>query len=42
MEMAHRNATELINVKMLIYNKARQAAITTDLLEVVAGAIYTV
>lgn len=42
MEMAHRNATDLINVKMLIYNKARQAAITTDLLEVVAGAIYTV
>jgi ATP synthase F1 gamma subunit len=42
MEMAYKNATELINVKMLIYNKARQAAITTDLLEVVAGAIYTV
>lgn len=42
MEMAHRNATELIHEKMLIYNKARQAGITTDLLEVVAGAIYTV
>jgi F-type H+-transporting ATPase subunit gamma len=42
MEMAHRNATELILEKMLIYNKARQAGITTDLLEVVAGSIYTV
>jgi ATP synthase F1 gamma subunit len=42
MEMAHRNATELIIEKMLIYNKARQAGITTDLLEVVAGSIYTV
>lgn len=42
MEMAHRNATDLIQEKMLIYNKARQAGITNDLLEVVAGAIYTV
>jgi ATP synthase F1 gamma subunit len=42
MEMAHRNATELIVEKMLVYNKARQAGITNDLLEVVAGAIYTV
>lgn len=42
MEMAHRNANELILEKMLIYNKARQAGITNDLLEVVAGAIYTV
>lgn len=42
MEMAHRNALELIQEKVLIYNKARQAGITTDLLEVVAGSIYTV
>jgi len=42
MEMAHRNAVELIQEKVLIYNKARQAGITTDLLEVVAGSIYTV
>ena len=42
MEMAHKNSIDLINLYMLVYNKARQAAITTDLLEVVAGAIYTV
>jgi F-type H+-transporting ATPase subunit gamma len=42
MEMAHKNATELININMLLYNKARQGAITTELLEIVAGAIYTV
>jgi F-type H+-transporting ATPase subunit gamma len=42
MEKAHRNAIDLMHQKMLIYNKARQAGITNDLLEVVAGAIYTV
>lgn len=41
MEMAHRNASDLIQAQMLVYNKARQASITTDLLEVVSGAIYT-
>jgi ATP synthase F1 gamma subunit len=41
MEMAHRNAIELIVEKMLIYNKVRQACITKDLLEVVSGAIYS-
>jgi F-type H+-transporting ATPase subunit gamma len=42
MEMAHRNATDLVQEKLLLYNKARQAGITNDLLEVVAGATYTV
>lgn len=42
MEMAHRNATDLVQEKLLQYNKARQAGITNDLLEVVAGALYTV
>jgi len=42
MEMAHRNASDLIVENMLIYNKARQSGITNDLLEVVAGSIYTV
>jgi F-type H+-transporting ATPase subunit gamma len=41
MEMAYKNATELINEKMLLYNKARQGYITNSLLEVVSGAIYT-
>ena len=42
MEMAYKSALELISENMLIYNKARQEGITTDLLEVVSGAIYTV
>lgn len=41
MEMAHRNAVDLITVQMLLFNKARQSAITTELLEVVGGATYT-
>ncbi|MFP3422829.1 F0F1 ATP synthase subunit gamma, partial [Bacillus sp. SIMBA_161] len=32
------NATELIKTLTLSYNKARQAAITQEILEVVAGA----
>jgi len=40
METAHRNAITLINEYMLQYNKARQADITTALLEVVSGATY--
>jgi F0F1-type ATP synthase gamma subunit len=42
MEMAHKNANGLIKEQMLVYNKARQEGITTELLEVVSGAIYTV
>lgn len=40
MEMAHRNATTLIQEHMLLYNKARQACITNELLEVVSGAAF--
>jgi F-type H+-transporting ATPase subunit gamma len=42
MEMAHKNANGLIKEQMLVYNKARQEGITTELLEVVSGAIHTV
>ena len=38
MENATENASEMINTLQLQYNKARQAAITKELLEVVAGA----
>ncbi len=38
MENATVNATELISALQLSYNKARQAAITSELLEIVGGA----
>lgn len=38
MHKATDNATELINDLQLVYNKARQAAITTEILEIVGGA----
>jgi F-type H+-transporting ATPase subunit gamma len=38
MNNASDNASELMNTLTLSYNKARQAAITQELLEVVAGA----
>ena len=38
MENATTNASELISSLKLTYNKARQAAITKELLEVVSGA----
>lgn len=38
MKNAHSNATDLIQDLNLIYNKARQAAITQELSEIVAGA----
>lgn len=38
MHKATDNATELINELKLIYNKARQASITNEILEIVAGA----
>jgi F-type H+-transporting ATPase subunit gamma len=41
MEIANRNATELIKVNTLLYNKVRQASITTALLEVISGAQYS-
>ncbi|VAX23310.1 ATP synthase gamma chain [hydrothermal vent metagenome] len=38
MDAATKNAKEMIDDLTLIYNRARQAAITTELIEVVAGA----
>ena len=38
MENATENANELISHLQLVYNKARQAAITKELLELVGGA----
>jgi F-type H+-transporting ATPase subunit gamma len=38
METATKNASDVINHLQLQYNKARQASITKELLEVVAGA----
>jgi F-type H+-transporting ATPase subunit gamma len=38
MTSASKNAQELINALTLSYNKARQASITQELLEIVGGA----
>jgi len=38
MDMATENATELIDSLQLTYNKARQASITKEILEIVSGA----
>lgn len=38
MENATKNAAEMIESLTLQYNKARQAAITSELMEVVSGA----
>jgi F-type H+-transporting ATPase subunit gamma len=38
MDLATENAKELIRTLQLTYNKARQAAITTELSEIVSGA----
>ena len=38
MSAATKNAGELIDALTLQYNKARQAAITTELLDIVGGA----
>jgi F-type H+-transporting ATPase subunit gamma len=38
MENATNNANDLIKNLQLIYNKARQAAITKEMLEIVSGA----
>ncbi len=38
MDNATTNASELISTLQLSYNKARQAAITKELLEIVSGA----
>ncbi|QKX02468.1 ATP synthase F1 subunit gamma [Wolbachia endosymbiont of Dirofilaria (Dirofilaria) immitis] len=38
MESANRNTKEMLNKLTLLYNRSRQTAITTDLIEVVGGA----
>ena len=38
MHKATDNATEMLNDLQLTYNKARQAAITNEILEIVGGA----
>jgi F-type H+-transporting ATPase subunit gamma len=38
MDNATRNAGELINKLTIQYNRSRQAAITTELIEIIAGA----
>ena len=38
MDAATRNASELIDSLTLAYNRARQAAITTEIIEIVSGA----
>jgi F-type H+-transporting ATPase subunit gamma len=38
MENATDNATEMINSLSLVYNRARQAAITQEITEIVGGA----
>jgi F-type H+-transporting ATPase subunit gamma len=38
MHKATDNATEMVNDLKLVYNKARQAAITNEILEIVGGA----
>ena len=38
MDNATRNAGELINKLTIVYNRTRQAAITTELIEIIAGA----
>jgi F-type H+-transporting ATPase subunit gamma len=38
MENATNNAAEMIEKLTLVYNKARQAAITKELIEIVSGA----
>jgi F-type H+-transporting ATPase subunit gamma len=38
MENATKNANELIKHLELVYNKERQSAITTEMLEIVSGA----
>ena len=38
MQSANKNADEMINTLNLSYNRARQAAITQEITEIVAGA----
>ena len=38
MDAATKNASEMIDKLTLIYNRARQAAITTELMEIIGGS----
>ena len=38
MDSATKNASEMIGKLTLMYNRARQAAITTELMEIISGA----
>ena len=38
MENATKNAGEMIDSLTLVYNRARQARITTELIEIISGA----
>jgi F-type H+-transporting ATPase subunit gamma len=38
MDSATKNASEVIGQLTLVYNRARQAAITTELMEIIGGA----
>ena len=38
MDSASKNASEMIGKLTLIYNRARQAAITKELMEIISGA----
>ncbi len=38
MDNATRNAGDMINKLTIVYNRTRQAAITTELIEIIAGA----
>ncbi|MDG7056134.1 MAG: F0F1 ATP synthase subunit gamma [Wolbachia endosymbiont of Meromenopon meropis] len=38
MESANRNAKKILNELTLLYNRSRQATITTDLIEIISGA----
>ena len=38
MDNASKNCTELVDSLTLVYNKARQAAITAELMDIVGGA----
>jgi F-type H+-transporting ATPase subunit gamma len=38
MDSATKNASEMISKLTLAYNRARQAAITTELMEIIGGA----
>jgi len=39
MENASKNAKEILDKVTLEYNKARQARITTELVEIISGAV---